>query len=92
MRNFTSVEVTTTTPGVTITPSLFTLDGVATICVPAHPNPKAERITEDAITRITEEGEIRITEETDPNVITLTLTLTTLGGTSFDVNYIIQNP
>lgn len=90
--NFESIELSTTTAGVTITPSFFTEDGVATICIPSNPNVNAQRITEDSFTRITEDGDIRITEEAVETAITITLTFTTLVGATLDLQYIIQAP
>jgi len=87
-----SVEVTSSDAGVTITPSVFTRDGIAVVCVPANPERVYQRITEDGNIRITEDGFIRRTEEGENVYFTLDLEYTWFNGTTQTTQLIIQNP
>ena len=89
---FSSIELSCENPAVTISPSFFTQDGVATICIPSNPNVDAERVTETDIPRITESGDIRITEQAVSTAITIILNITTLVGATFQLEYIVQTP
>lgn len=87
-----SVEVTSSDIGVTITPSTFTQDGIAIVCIPSNSDRVYQRITEDGLTRITEDGFIRRTEEGENVYYTLDVEYTWINGTTNTTQIIIQNP
>lgn len=92
LRRGVSAELTTTTVGVTITPDTFTQSGISTICFPANPDTKYDRITEPGDGRITEDGFIRRSEEGTEQIIDITVTYTDLFGTTTSTIYSIQAP
>lgn len=71
----TSFEITTTTPGVTITPSIATEDTLVTICLPVGGTSYLLTESGDYIT--TESGDRLILEESSSGTITLTVTYNT---------------
>lgn len=86
-----SALITTTTGGVTISPSTITSEQRIAVTVPTDTNVYYGRITEDGNIRVTETFSNRITEGGDNKVIDLEIEYTFEDGTieTYD-NYIIQ--
>ena len=86
-----SATITTTTGGVTISPSTITSEQRIEVTVPTDTNVYYGRITEDGNIRVTETFSNRITEGGDNKVIDLEIEYTFEDGTieTYD-NYIIQ--
>lgn len=80
------VDLSSTTSGVTITPSTMTTTGYVDLYVPANPTSLDVRITESGDIRITEDGSQRITEEYTSVLVDITHTY---NGTSETI-YLIQ--
>jgi hypothetical protein len=77
-----SASVSTTTSGVTITPSTITSEGFVTVSIPANPNATTVLKTEDDLDYINTEDSDRIrTENADSELITLDVTYTYTNGT-----------
>lgn len=70
----TSVALSSTTSGVTLTPSSVTASGYVSLYVPANPTSLDVRITEDSDVRISEDGSQRITESYTSGLIDITHT------------------
>ena len=95
-----SATLSSTTPGVTITPSTVLKDQVVTICYNASSTPKYTRITEEGEIRIAEgsaasdfDGYQRVNEENAVQFIDITQTNTYENGDVINVeNYVIQLP
>jgi hypothetical protein len=86
-----SATITTTTGGVTISPSTITSEQRISITVPTDTNVYYTRITEDGNTRVTETFSNRITEGGDNNVIPIDIEYTFEDGTiDTYYSYIIQ--
>ena len=92
--NVESATVTTTTSGVTITPSTLTSEGTVEVCIPDNPNATTVLKTEDDVDYINTEDSDRIrTEEGTVELITLTVTYTFTNGTqAVNQIYIQQQP
>ena len=86
-----SATITTTTGGVTISPSTITSEQRIAVTVPTDTNVYYGRITEDGNIRVSETFSNRITEGGDNKVIDLEIEYTFEDGTieTYD-NYIIQ--
>ena len=86
-----SATITTTTGGVTISPSTITSEQRIAVTVPTDTNVYYDRITEDGNIRVSETFSNRITEGGDNKVIDLEIEYTFEDGTieTYD-NYIIQ--
>lgn len=86
-----SATITTTTGGVTISPSTITSEQRIAVTVPTDTNVYYDRITEDGNIRVSETFSNRITEQGDNKVIDLEIEYTFEDGTieTYD-NYIIQ--
>ena len=77
-----SASVSTTSSGVTITPSTLTSEGFVTVTIPANPNATTVLKTEDDLDYINTEDSDRIrTEDADSELITLDVTYTYTNGT-----------
>ena len=89
-----SATVTTTTSGVTITPSTLTSEGTVEVCIPDNPNATTVLKTEDDVDYINTENTDRIrTEGGTVELITLTVTYTFTNGTQSTTQiYIQQQP
>jgi len=89
-----SATVTTTTSGVTITPSTLTSEGTVEVCIPDNPNATTVLKTEDDVDYINTENTNRIrTEGGTVELITLTVTYTFTNGTqATNQIYIQQQP
>jgi hypothetical protein len=89
-----SATITTTTSGVTITPSTLTSEGTVEVCIPDNPNATTVLKTEDDVDYINTENTDRIrTEGGDVELITLTVTYTFTNGTqATNQIYIQQQP
>jgi len=89
-----SATVTTTTSGVTITPSTLTSEGTVEVCIPDNPNTTTVLKTEDDVDYINTENTLRIrTEGGTIELITLTVTYTFTNGTqAVNQIYIQQQP
>jgi hypothetical protein len=89
-----SATVTTTTSGVTITPSTLTSEGTVEVCIPDNPNATTVLKTEDNVDYINTENTDRIrTEGGTVELITLTVTYTFTNGTqATNQIYIQQQP
>ena len=89
-----SATITTTTSGVTITPSTLTSEGTVEVCIPDNPNATTVLKTEDDLDYINTENTNRIrTEGGDVELITLTVTYTFTNGTqATNQIYIQQQP
>lgn len=86
-----SASITTTTPGVTISPSLITSEQRIAVTVPTDTNVYYGRITEDGNIRVSETFSNRITEGGDNKVIELEIEYTFEDGTIDKYySYIIQ--
>jgi hypothetical protein len=86
-----SALITTTTGGVTISPSTITSEQRIAVTVPTDTNVYYGRITEDGNIRVTETFSNRITEGGDNKVIDLEIEYTFEDGTIETYNnYIIQ--
>lgn len=86
-----SALITTTTGGVTISPSTITSEQRISVTVPTDTNVYYDRITEDGNTRVSETFSNRITEGGDNKVIDLDIQYTFEDGTIETYNnYIIQ--
>ena len=92
--NVESATVTTTTSGVTITPSTLTSEGTVEVCIPDNPNATTVLKTEDDLDYINTENTNRIrTEGGTVELITLTVTYTFTNGTqAVNQIYIQQQP
>lgn len=92
--NVESATVTTTTSGVTITPSTLTSEGTVEVCIPDNPNATTVLKTEDDVDYINTENTNRIrTEGGTIELITLTVTYTFTNGTqAVNQIYIQQQP
>jgi hypothetical protein len=92
--NVESATVSTTTSGVTITPSTLTSEGTVEVCIPDNPNATTVLKTEDNVDYINTENKDRIrTEEGTVELITLTVTYTFTNGTqATNQIYIQQQP
>jgi hypothetical protein len=89
-----SATITTTTSGVTITPSTLTSEGTVEVCIPDNPNATTVLKTEDDVDYINTENTLRIrTEGGTVELITLTVTYTFTNGTqAVNQIYIQQQP
>ena len=88
-----SATITTTTGGVTITPSTITSSQVVVVCVPANSTTQELIVTEDAANYINTENFFRFeTEESAPQTITLTVTHTYANGSVNDTSILITQP
>jgi hypothetical protein len=89
-----SATITTTTSGVTITPSTLTSEGTVEVCIPDNPNATTVLKTEDDVDYINTENTDRVrTEEGIIELITLTVTYTFTNGTQASNQiYIQQQP
>jgi hypothetical protein len=89
-----SATVSTTTSGVTITPSTLTSEGTVEVCIPDNPNATTVLKTEDNVDYINTENTNRIrTEGGTVELITLTVTYTFTNGTqAVNQIYIQQQP
>jgi hypothetical protein len=89
-----SATITTTTSGVTITPSTLTSEGTVEVCIPDNPNATTVLKTENDVDYINTENTNRIrTEGGDVELITLTVTYTFTNGTqATNQIYIQQQP
>lgn len=86
-----SASIATTTPGVTISPSLITSEQRIEVTVPTDTNVYYGRITEDGNIRVSETFSNRITEGGDNKVIELEIEYTFEDGTIDKYySYIIQ--
>jgi hypothetical protein len=86
-----SALITTTTSGVTISPSTITSEQRISVTVPTDTNVYYGRITEDGNTRVTESFLNRITEQGEDKIIDLEIEYTFEDGTIDTYNtYIIQ--
>lgn len=86
-----SALITTTTGGVTISPSTITSEQRIAVTVPTDTNVYYDRITEDGNIRVSETFSNRITEQGDNKVIDLDIQYTFEDGTIETYNnYIIQ--
>jgi len=92
--NVESATITTTTSGVTITPSTLTSEGRVEVCIPDNPNATTVLKTEDDVDYINTENTLRIrTEGGTIELITLTVTYTFTNGTqAVNQIYIQQQP
>ena len=92
--NVESATVTTTTSGVTITPSTLTSEGTVEVCIPDNPNATTVLKTEDDVDYINTENTNRIrTEGGDVELITLNVEYTFTNGTqATNQIYIQQQP
>jgi hypothetical protein len=92
--NVESATVSTTTSGVTITPSTLTSEGTVEVCIPDNPTTTTVLKTEDNVDYINTEDSNRIrTEGGDVELITLTVTYTFTNGTqAVNQIYIQQQP
>lgn len=88
-----SARITTTTSGVTITPSNITSEGFVTVSIPANPNATTVLKTEDDLDYINTEDSDRIrTEGGTVELITLNVEYTYTNGTqTTSETYIIQS-
>jgi hypothetical protein len=88
-----SARVSTTSSGVTITPSTLTSEGFVTVSIPANPNATTVLKTEDDLDYINTEDSDRIrTEDADSELITLDVTYTYTNGTQITSQiFIIQS-
>ena len=78
-----SATITTTTAGVTITPSTITSSQIVQVCIPANPNEVTNIITESTSDKLnTEVLENVVTETSQANVIDLEVTETYPNGTT----------
>jgi len=88
-----SATITTTTAGVTITPSTITSSQVIVVCVPVNPNPTTYIINEAATANInTEDYNQIVTEDSQTQDILLTITHTYANGSVNDTSVLIQQP
>ena len=86
-----TARVTTTTSGVTITPSTLTSEGFVTVSIPANPNATTVLKTEDDIDYINTENTNRIrTEGGTVELITLNVQYTFINGTQSTNQIYIQ--
>ncbi len=86
-----SATITTTTGGVTISPSTITSEQRISITVPTDTNVYYTRITEDGNTRVTETFSNRITEQGEDTIIPIKIDYTFEDGTTDTYyTYIIQ--
>ena len=70
-----NATITTTDPGVTITPSTITTDGTVEVCIPANTDTVGLIVTEDDTDNINSEDFIRLrTEEGEIQIYTITVT------------------
>jgi hypothetical protein len=92
--NVESAIISTTTSGVTITPSTLTSEGTVEVCIPNNPNATTVLKTEDDVDYINTENTNRIrTEGGTVELITLTVTYTFTNGTqATNQIYIQQQP
>jgi hypothetical protein len=92
--NCVQADITTTDPGVTITPSTLTSDGFVEVCVPANDNTNVLKTEDNADYVNTEDLANRIkTEQNDATVYTLTVTYTYQNGIVQTTQiYLTQNP
>ena len=77
---YTGATLSTSTVGVTITPSSITEDTNVQICIPDKTDKQEIRETEDLDIRITEDGDIRVTEDGYPQLIAIEIVYTGSGG------------
>lgn len=86
-----SATITTTFPGVTITPSTITSAQTIQVCIPQNPNSTQFILAENGDFLITEEFQNFITENSAVQVITLVITYTFGdGSTSVQTQTILQ--
>ena len=86
-------DITTSSAGVTITPSTITQSQSIEVCIPENLNTATYIITEDSEDYInTEEYERFITDEAAPQIIVLLVTYTFSNGTQTQSQIIIQQP
>jgi hypothetical protein len=86
-----TARVTTTTSGVTITPSTLTSEGFVTVSIPANPNATTVLKTEDDVDYINTENTNRIrTEGGTVELITLNVQYTFINGTQSTNQIYIQ--
>ena len=88
-----SVDLSTTTAGVTITPSTVTSSQIVSVCVPANANAKDYIITETTLDNLnTSLFEQIITEESAEQTITIDIQENYCNGAVNDTQIIIQQP
>ena len=86
-----NATITTTDPGVTITPSTLSTDGSVEVCIPANPNTLDLLVTEDNANYINSEDFIRLrTEQGDVQIYTITVTYNYPDGTQVANQIFIQ--
>lgn len=85
-----SATITTSYPGVTITPSTITSSQAVEVCVPANANTTSFLLAENSDFLITEEFQNLITENSTTQVITLVITYTFANGTQVYQQIILQ--
>jgi hypothetical protein len=86
-----NATITTTDPGVTITPSTLSTDGSVEVCIPANPNTLDLLVTEDNANYINSEDFIRLrTEQGDVEIYTITVTYDYPDGTQVANQIFIQ--
>ena len=92
--NCVQADITTSDPGVTITPSTLTSDGFVEVCIPANDNTNLLKTEDDADYVNTEDLADRIkTEDNDAQIYTLLVTYTFQNGLVSTTNiYINQAP
>jgi len=89
----TTVTVSSGTPGVGITPTVFTTPGTTTVTVPTNPDIAGYLLAENGDFLISEELYSIITEETNEQYIDINVLTTWPDGTTNDNTlYIIQEP
>ena len=88
-----SIDLSTTTPGVTITPSTVTSSQIVSVCVPANANTKDYIITETTLDNLNSSlFERIITEESADQTITIDIQENYCNGAVNDTQIIIQQP
>lgn len=75
-----SATITTSFPGVTITPSTVTMSEFIEVCIPENTNTPSNILAENSDALITEEFQNLVTENSGVQVITLTVTYTLTNG------------
>ncbi len=75
-----SATITTSFPGVTITPSTITTSRFIEVCIPENTDTPSNILAENSDSLITEEYQNLVTENSSVQVITLTVTYTLTNG------------
>ncbi len=84
-----SATITSSFPGVTITPSTIYQNQIVEVCIPANTNTTSRILAENTDPIITETGLYLITEESSVQVITIVATYTDINGNISATNTII---